>query len=326
MSSQFFPNRFDETPMRTAAVPVLVQAGAARRWVAAALDLLAVVGPLVWGVSALRDGSSLGWAGVGIALAVLIAQVVLPVLTARSLFMTAFGLQMLDLDTGEPARGRRTVVRHVWPPARGEVCDVREHVVAAARDERPSDAIVPPVGPTAVAPEQVSGALISQVPGATSQLESDVRPPAAAVSLAVPVAVPVAPTPVEESTVARPLLAPEGPSVVEHPGPWTLTFDTGEVVEVTGRLLLGRDPADGQGGARLLAIDDPQRSLSKTHAALRRAGDALVVEDLDSTNGVTVTRAGGDVPVVPRAPFQLERGDEVYFGQVRAVVSGGGAG
>jgi predicted component of type VI protein secretion system len=96
------------------------------------------------------------------------------------------------------------------------------------------------------------------------------------------------------------------------------------VIEVTGRVLLGRDPADAKGDAVLVAVDDPERSLSKTHASLRRAGDALVIEDLDSTNGVSVTRAGREVAVEPRTPYQLQDGDEVYLGQLRGVVSGGG--
>ena len=73
--------------------------------------------------------------------------------------------------------------------------------------------------------------------------------------------------------------------------------------------------------AELLAFEDPHRSLSKTHARLSHRGDELVVEDLDSTNGVVVVRAGADHEVVPGTPFVLAPADEVYLGQLRADVS-----
>jgi predicted component of type VI protein secretion system len=73
----------------------------------------------------------------------------------------------------------------------------------------------------------------------------------------------------------------------------------GHRVEVTETLVLGRQAAD-------LVIDDPQ--VSRRHAALRPAGDALEVEDLGSRNGTWVngTRIDG--------PTRLAPGDRVRVG------------
>ena len=56
----------------------------------------------------------------------------------------------------------------------------------------------------------------------------------------------------------------------------------GHRVEVTSALVLGREGAD-------LVIEDPQ--VSRRHAAVRPAGDALEIEDLGSLNGTWVNGA-----------------------------------
>jgi pSer/pThr/pTyr-binding forkhead associated (FHA) protein len=66
----------------------------------------------------------------------------------------------------------------------------------------------------------------------------------------------------------------------------------GRRVEVTSALVLGRRAAD-------LVIEDPQ--VSRRHASVRPAGDALEVEDLGSLNGTWVngTRIAGPTRLVP---------------------------
>lgn len=331
MSGQFFPSRFEEPSTRGVRAPVLVPASAPRKLVAALLDVLVVAVPLVWGVRELRADETLGWVGVGVGGALLVLQLVLPAAASRTVFMALLGLRLLDLDTGDPVRGGRTLLRHVWPPSRPEVCDVRPHVVADARGERPSDAIVPPVGPAALGVDQVSGTLISQVPGAPqgpALRPAVLRPslPDPAPEVAVPQRVepePRASVP-DEGTIVRPAQV-DVPTSSPRRG-WTLTFETGHRVEVTSRVLVGRDPEAGADpDAELLPFDDPHRSLSKTHALLRRRGDELLVEDLDSTNGVVVVRAGADHEVVPGTPFVLAPADELYLGQLRVDVTAGSA-
>jgi pSer/pThr/pTyr-binding forkhead associated (FHA) protein len=81
----------------------------------------------------------------------------------------------------------------------------------------------------------------------------------------------------------------------------------GHRVEVTAVLVLGRQAAD-------LVIDDPQ--VSRRHAGVRPAGDALEVEDLGSLNGTWVngTRIDG--------PTRLAPGDRVRVGDTTFEVEG----
>ena len=69
-------------------------------------------------------------------------------------------------------------------------------------------------------------------------------------------------------------------------------------------LVVGRDPASG------ICLDDPH--ISWTHAALRRRGDAVYVQDLGSTSGTFVN---GQAVM---APLQLRPGDIVAFAGVSA--------
>jgi pSer/pThr/pTyr-binding forkhead associated (FHA) protein len=84
----------------------------------------------------------------------------------------------------------------------------------------------------------------------------------------------------------------------------------GRDVEVTASLVLGREAAD-------LLIDDAE--VSRRHAALRPAGDALELEDLGSLNGTWVngTRIQG--------PVRLELGDRVQLGDTSFEVRAGRA-
>ena len=91
----------------------------------------------------------------------------------------------------------------------------------------------------------------------------------------------------------------------------TLRFTDGPLagrrVEVTSALVLGRQATD-------LVIEDPQ--VSRRHASVRPAGDALEVEDLGSLNGTWVNgaRVDGATRLVP--------GDRVRVGDSTFEVEG----
>ena len=81
-----------------------------------------------------------------------------------------------------------------------------------------------------------------------------------------------------------------------------IRLDTGETVAIEGGgLLIGRSPASapGEHGMALLALPDDGRSVSKTHLALVRSGNALIAVDRDSTNGSSLVRAGIERALVP---------------------------
>lgn len=78
-------------------------------------------------------------------------------------------------------------------------------------------------------------------------------------------------------------------------------FDDGSVVRVPVLGLIGRDPeaaADEQVDA-VVRLDDPQRLMSKTHAAFGQDADGVWVGDRGSRNGTQLLSPGGDVVDVP---------------------------
>ena len=119
---------------------------------------------------------------------------------------------------------------------------------------------------------------------------------------------PAAPEPVAEETRFDPLPTPS-------PGSWRLVLPGGESHPLTGTVILGRDPIidDSDSGAVPLAVDDPGRSVSKTHAVITVRDGAVLVRDLHSTNGTVVSsgsrqvRVGTDreSPVPPGAIVEL---------------------
>ena len=73
-----------------------------------------------------------------------------------------------------------------------------------------------------------------------------------------------------------------------------LRFDTGEQVDVTGTGSIGRNPGPEAGTDHVVAIDDPQRSISKVHLAFGLEADGrLWVVDRGSTNGTVVVGPDG---------------------------------
>lgn len=98
---------------------------------------------------------------------------------------------------------------------------------------------------------------------------------------------------------------------------WTVTFDSGERVDVDTLLLIGRspDPRLGEQGARLVSLPSADLSVSKTHVEVVLAADgALVVTDRGSTNGSTLVRQGTPRHLTPGRPATLLEGDVVLLG------------
>jgi hypothetical protein len=155
--------------------------------------------------------------------------------------------------------------------------------------------------------------------------------------------VPDAPQPAEPERTVRvphrvpafrpttPGAPPTVPPVAEVPpvrrlGPrtdWRLRADGGDDVTVSGRVVVGRDPraADAAAGARAVAVDDPARSLSKTHALLEVVDDRLLVTDLGSTNGVRIWPEGEEaIELESGRPTSVPEGAVLLLGDVAFLV------
>jgi hypothetical protein len=135
-------------------------------------------------------------------------------------------------------------------------------------------------------------------------------------------ATPAAPAaPAEETVLAVPSTAARAAAA------WVLLLPDGARVEITGPTLLGRDPAPSpeHPGARLLPLEDPGKTMSKTHALLEpeRGVGALVVHDLYSTNGIAVDAAGIREIVVPGSSAAAHAGSSIYLGSFLIRVAAG---
>lgn len=99
---------------------------------------------------------------------------------------------------------------------------------------------------------------------------------------------------------------------------WQITLPTAVVIIVDEAVLLGRNPVAIQPwpNAELVVVNDPAKTVSKTHAAVHADGDVLRVTDLHSTNGVTiVTPDGIEHPCDAGVAAAVAQGSTVYLGQ-----------
>ena len=140
----------------------------------------------------------------------------------------------------------------------------------------------------------------------------------------VPVALPQEePEPVESDAFTPPPAAStEQQPTAPIPSAWRLVIpgiDQPVLVDATAPLFLGRAPVapPDRPGARVLAVPDPEKSISKTHAMLELDLGELRVHDLNSTNGVWVVPAGGEaIEVEPGEPVVIPPGAELELGDV----------
>ncbi|NCT89738.1 FHA domain-containing protein [Cellulomonas sp. APG4] len=153
--------------------------------------------------------------------------------------------------------------------------------------------------------------------------------PPARTPAAQPVAppVPVVEPPTTPGAVAEPVTHVDGPEAVPAPvgepeavpaGPalYVVTLDTGEAMSVSGPGVVGRRPVpiEGEPCDHAIAIDDPGRSLSRTHARFGVGPEGFWVEDLASANGTRVEAAGAVVDADPGQRLTVPDGATVHLG------------
>jgi pSer/pThr/pTyr-binding forkhead associated (FHA) protein len=105
-----------------------------------------------------------------------------------------------------------------------------------------------------------------------------------------------------------------------------LVLPDGTSVVVAGPTLVGRDPHAGGPGWALVPVQDPRRSVSKTHAELDVDGSGLWVTDRGSTNGTVVSEPGRPPRLVePGARARVPLGAALHLGELRLGVREVGA-
>jgi len=123
-----------------------------------------------------------------------------------------------------------------------------------------------------------------------------------------------APTaPEEDAGDERTVVVPRRPKAE-----WGLRLPSGELVPVDGVLLLGRKPAASAGpeGARIVAVDDPARTVSRSHLVIEPQPDAgILIRDLSSANGIILETPDG-------AESEIEPGGELRVADRCAIILG----
>ncbi|MDR5700002.1 FHA domain-containing protein [Agromyces aerolatus] len=133
-------------------------------------------------------------------------------------------------------------------------------------------------------------------------------------------AVPVAPA----AEPVAPAAEPVAPAALQAPEAWLLTGEGPVEYAITGRALLGRAPdlaASPAADAQAVAVHDPARTVSKTHALVQPDDGVLLVTDLHSTNGVRVERGGDSSEIPAGGTIGVGVGDVLVLGEYRMLVS-----
>lgn len=88
---------------------------------------------------------------------------------------------------------------------------------------------------------------------------------------------------------SEPVFFPGGPPRHVSAG-WILLLADGDRVSVDGPIVVGRKPfeVDGFPGAKLVVVEDREKTVSKNHAIVLPYDGGVFVLDLHSTNGVSV--------------------------------------
>lgn len=122
---------------------------------------------------------------------------------------------------------------------------------------------------------------------------------------------------------AAPGAAIAADSPAPEPEQWRLTLPDGSTVTVEGALLLGRDPVrfEAWSHAKIVKLDDPAKSVSKTHAAIDLGPHGLTVTDLHSTNGVFIVPPDAEeIALGPGASMPVSAGTRVDLGRYTILV------
>jgi len=191
-----------------------------------------------------------------------------------------------------PARG--SVERPIVQPAGAISPEAEPHVVLAA----------PQVVSTLARPRSVNE---------DSQSQTGARAPATA--LAAPLTAPVPAAPVDRGGA---------PSADSADGTLMLVFDTGQRVQFPTPVAvnLGRSPVATEPSDKLVTVDDPEMTVSKTHLRLEHSRGRTWVTDGGSTNGSDLLDdEGGVTTLAPGNRVLLDEGVRVRIGNRAFTIS-----
>lgn len=191
-------------------------------------------------------------------------------------------------------------------------------VPPASVGEAPAADAAPPTGPAPTVPALAIPAFVATPLGAPP------RAPAAPAGIVVPEAV-VPEAVVLEAVVleAAVPVAVVPDAVIPDPASWQLVLADGQSIPVTGSIVLGRDPAPvTRRAATMVSVNDPARSVSKSHALVELIDGDLWITDLHSTNGVSIVdRSGERTPLDPGIRTALVAHQTLSLGEFTVAVT-----
>ena len=163
------------------------------------------------------------------------------------------------------------------------------------------------------APEQSRTGVSRRSAGSVPEAAAPASSPAAGASRS-----PLTPVPDASAQTATPSL-PSASSAAPALSVRLVPLLGGNPILIHEPTVVGRDPDNisAYPGAERVALDDPTRSVSKTHAAIFPLLDGVWVTDLHSTNGTRVEyRDGRTVEAVPDKALSALEGSTIFFGRV----------
>lgn len=165
-------------------------------------------------------------------------------------------------------------------------------VVTGPEPAAPGEGRVPaPPAPEAAVPAPVAAPVAT--PSASSAPASVPGLPAVPAVRSSPAQAPVPPTAV--APASGPVPPPPPGAATEPATSYVVTLDDGQAMSVSGPGYVGRRPQApaGERVDHVIAIDDPGRSLSRTHARFGIDENGFWVEDNGSANGTSVVAHDG---------------------------------
>mgnify|MGYP000874018109 CR=1 FL=1 len=214
-----------------------------------------------------------------------------------------------------PSRRPHTTHRFQGP---GIPAPAEEAEAPASRRER-RDAAQAPAGSrtsSAASTSRRSGARTGdRTAGVAGSLTNAAAPTSAPAAASHPTAASVPAVSAQAATPSLPSASSASPALSVRLVPLL----GGNPILIHEPTVVGRDPDNisAYPGAERVALDDPTRSVSKTHAAIFPLLDGVWVTDLHSTNGTRVEyRDGRSVEAVPDKALSALEGSTIFFGRI----------
>jgi hypothetical protein len=125
----------------------------------------------------------------------------------------------------------------------------------------------------------------------------------------------------EPSRVAATMRRDQLPSTPARPRPGVLRLSTGDVIALDRDVVLGRGPTSTEetpaARPNLVQLADPSEKISRNHVRVHIEDWTVLVTDLGSTNGTSVTTPGAPITVLtPGRPTEIVVGTEVNLADV----------